>query len=73
MNDTSATGDVLQTWVAIGPAGALGSVHRLENGFTFRLLGDDAPRAVYPSLEVAKSALQASLPPGTDRPEYREH
>jgi hypothetical protein len=73
MNDTAAQREFLQTWVAIGPAGAIGSIHRLENGYTFRLIGDDASRGVYPTLEVAKSALQASLPVGSERPEYREH
>jgi hypothetical protein len=64
---------IYQNWVAFGPAGAIGSVHRIDAGFTFRLLGDDAPRPTYPSLEVAKSALHAALPPGTDWPEFKEH
>ncbi|MET0990031.1 MAG: methyltransferase [Glaciihabitans sp.] len=64
---------IYQNWVAFGPAGAIGSVHRIDEGFTFRLLGDDTPRATYPSLEVAKSALFAALPPGTDWPEFKEH
>ncbi|WP_166873412.1 MULTISPECIES: methyltransferase [unclassified Salinibacterium] len=71
MNDNAA--NVLQTWVAFGPAGALGSVHRTEEGFTFKLLGDDQTRGVYPTLDVVKNALVASLPPGTGRPEFREH
>jgi hypothetical protein len=62
-----------QTWVAFGPAGAIGAVHRTDHGYTFRLLDDDHPRATYPTLEVAKSALYASLLPGTDWPEFREH
>jgi hypothetical protein len=64
---------IYQNWVAFGPAGAIGSVHRIDEGFTFRLLGDDTPRPTYPSLEVAKSALHAALPPGTDWPEFKEH
>lgn len=62
-----------QTWVASGPAGAIGSIHRVAGGYTFKLLSDDDFRAVYPSLEAAKGALFASLVPGTDWPEFREH
>ena len=64
---------ILQSWVAFGPAGALGSVHRINTGYTFRLLGDADPRSVYPSLGVAKSALHAALVPGSDWPDFREH
>jgi hypothetical protein len=62
-----------QSWVAFGPSGALGSIHRVEGGYTFKLLSDDDFRAVYPTLEVAKSALHASLTPGSDWPEFKEH
>jgi hypothetical protein len=64
---------IYQNWVAFGPAGALGSVHRIEEGFTFRLLGDAEPRGVYPSLDVAKSALHSALVPGSEWPDFREH
>jgi hypothetical protein len=62
-----------KTWVAFGAAGAIGSVHRVDGEYTFKLLTDDVPRGRYPSLEVAKSALFAALPPGSDWPEFREH
>ena len=62
-----------QTWVAFGPVGALGSVHRVTDGFTFKLMTDDGFRAIYPTLESAQGALFASLVPGTDWPEFREH
>ena len=62
-----------QTWVAFGPAGAIGSVHRVDGGYTFKLMTDDDYRSLYPSLEVAKSALFAALDPGSDWPEFREH
>ena len=62
-----------KTWVAYGPSGVVGTVHRTDGGYTFRLLDDDAPRAEYPSLQVAKSALHASLAPGSDWPEFSEH
>jgi hypothetical protein len=70
MSDITLTG---QTWVAFGPAGALGSIHGAGNGFTFKLLTDDGFRAVYPSLDAAQGALYASLLPGSDWPEFREH
>jgi hypothetical protein len=62
-----------QTWVASGPSGAIGSIHRVEDGYTFKLLTDDDFRGVYPTLEAAKGALFASLVPGSERPEFREH
>jgi hypothetical protein len=70
MSDTTL---VKQTWVAFGPAGAIGSVHATSEGFTFRLLTDSSPRSTYPSLAVAKSALYAALDTGSDWPEFREH
>ena len=70
MNQTTLTG---RTWVAFGPAGAVGSIHSVDGGFTFKLLGDEDFRAVYPTLEVTKSALHASLLPGAEWPEFREH
>lgn len=70
MSDMTLTG---QTWVAFGPAGAVGSLHRVESGFTFKLVVDDDFRAAYPTLEIAKSALHAALLPGAEWPEFREH
>lgn len=59
-------------WVAFGPAGAIGSIHRTDAAFQVRMLDGSEPRD-YPSLDVAKSALHASLPLGSDWPEFREH
>ncbi|WP_097061484.1 methyltransferase [Salinibacterium xinjiangense] len=70
MSDMTLTG---QTWVAFGPAGAVGSVHRIDGGYTFKLMADPGFRAAYPSLDVAKSALYAALLPGAEWPEFREH
>jgi hypothetical protein len=70
MSDNTMTG---QRWVAFGPAGAIGSIHRTEDGFTVRLLDGSPDRGPYPALDVAKSALHATLPPGSDWPEFREH
>jgi hypothetical protein len=36
-------------------------------------LTDDDFRGVYPTLDAAKGALFASLVPGSERPEFREH
>ena len=70
MSDATLTTHV---WVAFGPAGAIGSVHTVTDGFAFRLMGETLRPAVYPTLEVAKKALYACLPTGTEWPEFREH
>ena len=62
-----------QTWVAVGPAGTVGSIGRTSDGFVVRLAGRDEPGGEYPSLAVAKSALFAALGPGADYPEFHEH
>ena len=59
--------------MTVGPAGAVGSIHRTAEGFQMKLLDDERYRGSYPSLEVAKSALHAQLLPGSDWPEFREH
>ncbi|MCU1556325.1 MAG: methyltransferase [Microbacteriaceae bacterium] len=73
MSNDNQQATIEKTWVAYGPAGIVGAIHRVEGGYTFRLLTDDTPRAEYPTLEVAKSALHASLLPGAEWPEFREH
>lgn len=70
MSNMTLTG---QTWVAIGPAGVVGSIHRIEGGFTYKLISDAGFRAVYPTLEATKGALYSSLLPGSDWPDFREH
>ena len=62
-----------QRWVAFGTAGAVGSIHRSDDGYEVRLMKDSAALGTYPTLDVAKSALHASMLPGSDWPEYREH
>jgi hypothetical protein len=62
-----------QRWVAFGAAGAVGSIHRTDDGFEVRLMSDTIPRGAYPTLDVAKSALHASMLPGSEWPDYREH
>lgn len=70
MSETTTDG---RTWVAFGPAGALGSIHETGDGFSVRLLDDATPATGYPTLEAAKGALMARLPSGSERPEFREH
>jgi len=62
-----------QTWVAVGPSGAVGSITRADDGFVVRLTSASTDAGPYPSLAVAKSALFAALGPGADYPEFREH
>ncbi|TPW70096.1 methyltransferase [Schumannella sp. 10F1B-5-1] len=62
-----------QTWVAFGPAGAVGSIHRTDDGFLVKMVSDGRFRGVYPTLNVAKGALHAAMKPGSDWPEFREH
>lgn len=68
-NTTTLTG---QRWVAFGAAGAVGSIHRTDAGFLVKML-DGSDDREYPSLEVAKSAMHATLPAAADRLEFREH
>ena len=63
-----------QSWVATGSAGTVGSILRHGGEFSIRVAGkDDDLRGPFDSLDAAKSALTASLGPGADRPEFREH
>lgn len=62
-----------QTWVAAGPAGTVGSIHREKQSFVVRLRADDDVRGPFDTLEAAKRALHAALGPGADRPEFHEH
>jgi hypothetical protein len=71
MSDRDTATD--QRWVAFGPAGAVGSISRTEDGFAVRLMNDSEPRGTYPTLDVAKSALHASMLPGSEWPDFREH
>jgi hypothetical protein len=61
------------TWVAIGPAGTVGWITSDGSGYSISLVGETEKRGSYPSLDVAKSALHASLVPGSDWPEFSEH
>ncbi len=70
MSNDTMTG---QRWVAFGPAGAIGSIHRTDDGFGVKLVNDEEFRGVYPALVVAKSALHAATGGRAEWPEFREH
>ncbi|CAN5333094.1 hypothetical protein BH11ACT2_BH11ACT2_22570 [soil metagenome] len=70
MSDTTVA---THLWVAFGAAGAIGSIHAVHGGYGFRLMGEELRSTVYPTLDVAKRALYAILPTGTDWPDFREH
>jgi hypothetical protein len=65
--------DGTETWVAVGPTGAVGSIHRSDAGFRVELYGRSARTGTYPSLDSAKSAVHAAMGPFADRPEFRAH
>jgi len=60
-------------WVAYGPGGVVGTIRKSEDGYTVTMAGADSQTGVYPSMEIAKSALFAHLAPGADWPQFREH
>ena len=69
----SDTQEATSTWVAIGPAGAIGSIHATDSGFAFRLRGEEVRQISYPTLEIAKRALVATQPVGSEWPEFHQH
>ncbi|WP_150308582.1 hypothetical protein [Planctomonas psychrotolerans] len=70
-HDTSTDSHVVgKTWVAFGSEGAIGSIHSQEDGYAVRLLKREEQHGVYPSLAIAKNALQGAV--GDDL-EFREH
>lgn len=73
MSDTATIVTTMQSWVAFGPAGAVGSIQRREDGYVVKMLHDGRYRGVYPTLNVAKNALHAAMSPGSDWPDFREH
>ena len=60
-------------WVAFGPTGAVGSIQQEDDGFSVRMIGDVEQRGVYPTMDAAKGAVHQFMPPGSERPEFREH
>ena len=70
MSNTAITG---RTWVAFGSNGAVGSLHQTEGGYSYKLLDEHDYRGLFEKLDGAKGALMASLPTGSERPEFKEH
>ncbi len=60
-------------WVAYGPNGVVGKIQQDAEGFSVHMAGKPERLGVYPTMEIAKSAVHAHLKPGSDRPEFREH
>lgn len=60
-------------WVAYGASGVAGSIRKNDDGYTVTMAGADTVTGTYPSMEVAKSALHAHMPAGSDWPQFREH
>jgi hypothetical protein len=59
---TSTTGIPRTTgkvWVAFGATGAIASIHSHDDGYEVRALRRGVVAGIYPSLEIAKSALRA--------------
>lgn len=67
------TMDGTETWVAVGDAGAVGCIHRVDDGYAVEMYGRKPSGGVYPTLETAKRAVHASLGPLASRPEFRAH
>jgi hypothetical protein len=73
-NDTLQNADATTgTWVAVGPAGAVGTIHHDADGFRVELYGRRGPGGTYPSLQSAKGAVHKAMGPFADRPEFRAH
>lgn len=60
-------------WVAYGPNGVAGSIRKDDGGYTVTMAGATAAAATYPSMSIAKNALHARMPSGSDWPAFREH
>jgi len=60
-------------WVAFGASGVVGTIRKDEDGYTVTMADADSSVGVYPSMDVAKSALYAHMRPGSDWPRFQEH
>ncbi len=69
----SATATARTIWVAFGSSGVVGTIRKDVDGYTVTMADADTSAGVYPSMEVAKSALYARMRPGSDWPRFQEH
>ncbi len=60
-------------WVAYGAGGVAGMIRHRGDEYIVTMAGADAELGTYPTLEIAKNALHAPMPPGADWPTFREH
>lgn len=67
MNTTEAL------WVAYGDGRVVGAIRKHEDAYTVTIAGADDVLGTYPTMDVAKSALHASLSPGAEWPTFRQH
>jgi hypothetical protein len=65
--------DETVTWVAIGPAGAVGSIRFVDAEYRVDMYGRSGRSGSYSTLDAAKRAVHAALGPLADRPEFRAH
>lgn len=70
MNET-ATRRAL--WVAYGDGGVTGTIKKTDDGYTVTMAGADRAAGVYPSMDIAKSALHSRMRPGSAWPSFVEH
>nr|WP_274635694.1 methyltransferase [Microbacterium bovistercoris] len=60
-------------WVAYGATGVTGSIRESDDGYVVTMADADASLGVYPTMEVAKSALYSAMPAGSDWPRFEQH
>ena len=68
MTDTSHA-----LWVAYGERGVAGSIRREAAEHIVTMSGAATPLGSYPSMEIAKRALHAHMPQGSDWPRFVQH
>jgi hypothetical protein len=70
MNNATKTRTI---WVAFGESGVVGTIRKDSDGYTVTMAGAEASVGIYPTMDVAKSALHARMRPGSDWPTFQEH
>ena len=72
MMSTTETSGAL--WVAYGASGVTGSIRKSgEGAYTVTMAGASEPLGTYPTMDIAKRALHAHMPSGSDWPTFTEH
>jgi len=61
-------------WLAYDAEGRVaGTIRKADGTYTVTMAGADKSLGAYPAMEIAKKALHAHMPPGSDWPQFREH